>query len=262
MSATGLSRHLVYGRRGMVCSNSPLAASAGIKVIQEGGNAFDAALAVAATEAVTIIPACGLGGDSFVLLYEASTGKVTGINSSGAAASGATADYYRSQGYTTMPLDGPHSISVPGEAAAWEEIHRRFCTRPLAQLLDSAIGYATEGFPLPPGIGRSFEHNADKLAQFPSSAAVYLRNGHPLQEGDILVNRDLARSLRRVAEGGADEFYRGGIAQEMVKALQAAGGLFTDEDFARHQAEVYDPIAAIPSTRPAPLPKGSCCWKC
>ncbi|MCH8352182.1 MAG: gamma-glutamyltransferase, partial [Chloroflexi bacterium] len=205
MSVNGLSRHLVYGRRGIVCSNSPLAASAGIKVIQEGGNAFDAAVAVAAAEAVTIVPACGMGGDSFVLLYEAATGKVTGVNSSGVAGTGATAEHYRGQGYNTMPLVGPHAVSLPGEVAAWEEIHRRFCTRSLPQLLDSAIGYAQEGFPVPPGIGRSFEHGVAKLSQFPASAQVYLRDGRPTLEGDILVNRDLAHSLSRVAEGGAEE---------------------------------------------------------
>lgn len=233
---------MVYGRRGIVCSNSPLAASAGLKVMQEGGNAFDAALAVAAVETVTIVPACGLGGDSFILLCQAASGKVTGINSSGVAASGASADYYRSLGHRTMPIDGPHSVSVPGEVAAWEEVYHRFCTRPFPQLLDAAVGYAEEGFPLPPGIGRSFEHNVDKLAQFPSSASVYLHNGNSPREGDVLVNRDLARSLRRVMEGGAEEFYRGGLAKELVKGLRAAGGLFTEEDFAGHRAEVYDPI--------------------
>ena len=110
MSITELSRHLVYGQKGMVCSNSPLAASVGINVMKDGGNAFDAALAVASTETVTIIPSCGGGGDSFVLLYEAAHGKVTGVNSSGPAPTGATGEYYRSQGYTTMPLIGPHSI--------------------------------------------------------------------------------------------------------------------------------------------------------
>jgi gamma-glutamyltranspeptidase/glutathione hydrolase len=243
MSKNGLSRSLVYGKRGIVCSNSPLAASAGIKIMQEGGNAFDAALAVAAVEAVTIVPACGLGGDSFILLHQASSGKVTEINSSGVAASGASADYYRSMGHRTMPMDGPHSISVPGEVAAWEEVHHRFCTRPFPQLLDAAVGYAEDGFPLPPGIGRSFEHNVDKLAQFPSSASIYLHNGQPLREGDVLVNRDLAHSLRRVMEGGAEEFYRGGLAREMVKGLCAAGGLFAEADFAGHRAEVYEPIA-------------------
>jgi gamma-glutamyltranspeptidase/glutathione hydrolase len=243
MSITGLSRKLVYGKRGMVCSNSPLTASTGIKVMQEGGNAFDAALAVAAVEAVTIVPACGLGGDSFILLHQASSGKATGINSSGVAASGASAAYYRSLGHRSMPIDGPHSISVPGEVAAWEEVHHRYCTRPLPQLLDAAVGYAEGGFPLPPRIGRTFGHNVDKLAQFSSSASIYLHNGRPPREGDVLVNQDLARSLRRVAEGGAEEFYRGALAREMVKGLRAAGGLFTEEDFAGHHAEVYEPIA-------------------
>ena len=242
MVTTELSRSLVYGRRGMVCSNSPLAATAGIKVMQEGGNAFDAALAVAATEAVTLVPLSGLGADSFVLLYEAATGQVTGVNSSGVAATGATADYYRSRGYRTMPIDGPHSISVPGEVAAWEEIHRRFCTKPFPQLLDTAIGYAEEGFPVSPGIGRSFEHAVDKLSKFPASAAIYLTDGIPTGEGDMLANPDLAGSLQQVAQGGADAFYRGPLTKQMVKGLAEAGGLFTESDFAGHRAEIYEPI--------------------
>src|SRR5262245_21892218 len=243
MAVHRLSRQLVYGCRGMICSNSPLAASVGIKVLQEGGNAFDAALAVAAVETVTIVSACGLGGDAFVLLYEATTGKLTGVNSSGVAATGATAEYYRSQGHRVMPLDGPHAVSVPGEVAAWSEIHQRFCTKPFAQLLDSAIGYAENGFPIPPGIGRSFASNAAKLAQFSSTASVLLGAGAPLKEGDLLVNPDLARSLQLVAKGGADEFYRGDLARRMVQGLQAGGGLFTEADFAGHRAEVYEPIA-------------------
>src|SRR5688572_4051315 len=110
MSTHRLSRHLVYGRRGMICSNSPLAASAGLNVLHEGGNAFDAPLAVAALETGTSVPRCGLGGDSVVLLHDALTGAVTGVNSSGVAASGATADVYRQQGYRTMPLAGPHAV--------------------------------------------------------------------------------------------------------------------------------------------------------
>ncbi len=240
---TRLSRHLVYGSRGMICSNSPLAASAGLKVFQEGGNAFDAALAVAATETVTLVPACGLGGDAFVVLYDAASATITGVNSSGVAATGATAAYYRAHGYETMPLEGPHAVSVPGEVAAWETVQRRFCRKPLAQLLDGAIGYAEEGFPLPPGIGRSFASNTAKLAQFPSTASVLLRAGAPPGEGDKLVNPDLARSLKSVADGGADEFYRGALARKMVQGLRAGGGLFTEADFAGHQAEVYAPIS-------------------
>jgi gamma-glutamyltranspeptidase / glutathione hydrolase len=238
-----LSRHLIYGCRGMICSNSPLAASAGLKVLQEGGNAFDAALAVAATETVTLVPACGLGGDAFVLLYDAATGRVTGINSSGVAATGATATYYRERGYQTMPLGGPHAVSVPGEVAAWDALHRRFCTKPLAQLLDSAIGYAEDGFPLPPGIARSFSSNAAKLAQFPATAAVLLQTGAAPKEGDLLANPDLARTLSLVAKGGADEFYRGALARKLVRGLCAGGGLFTEADFAGHEVDVYEPIS-------------------
>ena len=243
MVTGNLSRSLVYGRKGIVCSNSPLAASAGIQVMQQGGNAFDAALAVAATEAVTLVPLSSMGADSFILVYEAATGQLTGINSSGAAPTGATAEYYRSRGHEVMPIDGPHSISVPGEVAAWEEMHRRFCTLPFSQLLGSAIGYAEEGFPVSPGIGRSFAHAVDKLAQFPASAAIYSSNGGMKAEGEMLANPDLARSLQQVAEGGASEFYRGDLARRMVEELRKAGGLFTESDFADHRLDVYDPIA-------------------
>lgn len=243
MATHRLSRQPVYSRHGMICSNSPLAASAGVEVLQAGGNAFDAALAVAATETVTFVPGCGLGGDSFILLYEGGSGTFTGINSSGVAATGATADYYRARGYRTMPLAGPHAVSVPGEVAAWEAVHRRFCSKPFASLLDRAIGYATDGFPVPPGVARSLSNNRAKLAQFPATAAIFLPNSTPPAEGDVLRNPDLARSLQVIAQQGAEAFYRGDLASQMVQGLQADGGFFTEADFAGHQVDVYEPIA-------------------
>lgn len=243
MPITEFCRPVVYGKRGMICSNSPLAAAAGLSVLQQGGNAFDAALAVAAVETVTLVPLCGLGGDSFILVHDGTSGKVTGINSSGVAASGATSDYYWSQGHKTMPLEGPHAVAVPGEVAAWEEMHQRFCTIPLAELLEPAIAYAQDGFPLSPGISRDLAASAAKLAQFPASASILLPNGSPLSEGDTLINKDLASSLRLVAQGGADEFYRGDLARRLVQGLKAGGGLFEDADFASHRADVYQPIA-------------------
>ena len=242
MSTARLSRQVVYGRNGMVCTNSPLSAAAGLKVLQEGGNAFDAALAVAATETVTMVPMCGIGGDSFILLYEAANGQVTGMSSAGAPGSGTSADYYRKQGLIKMPLEGPHSVGVPGEVAAWEEVHRRFCSKPFDQLLDTAVGYAEDGFALPPKIAQSFSSTHKRLAAFPSTAEVLLAGGRTPVEGDLLVNRDLAESLRRIGNSGAEEFYKGDLARKMVKALNNAGGLFTDEDFANHEVDVYDPI--------------------
>ena len=244
MSITNLTRSTVYGQNGVICSNSPLAASTGLRVLQEGGTAFDAALAVAAVEAVTIVPACGLGGDSFILTYEAATGKVTNINSSGVAASGADAAYYRSQGLALMPGTGPHSVSVPGEAAAWETMHQGFCTMPFADLLAPAIHYAEHGFPVPPRIARAFAGNAELLARVAATADIYLaRGGRPPRVGEVLVNRDLANTLRSVAAGGADAFYRSDLTTKLVAGLNSAGGLFTEADFAHHQAEVAEPIS-------------------
>ncbi len=247
MSITNLTRSAVHGQNGMVCSDSPLAASTGLRVMQDGGSAFDAALAVAAVECVTVVPKCGLGGDSFILVFDAATGRVANINSSGVAGAGAEADYYRKQGLALMPPTGPHSVTVPGEAAAWEAMHRNFCSVSMPDLLAPAIGYAERGFPVPAGIARSFAGNADLLARHTATADIYLRSGRPPREGEILANPDLADSIRRVAEGGADAFYRSDLATQMVAGLNQAtsdGGLFAEADFAGHQADVCEPISA------------------
>ena len=243
MSITSLTRSAVYGQNGTVSSDSPLAASVGLRVLQDGGTAFDAALAVAAVECVTIVPMCGLGGDSFILAYDANSGTVTNINSSGAAAAGAEAEYYRQQGLALMPIAGPHSVSVPGEAAAWEALHRKFGTLPFAELLAPAIRYAENGFPVPPRIARVFANSAELLGRFSATADIYLSNGRPPREGEILANPDLAASIRQVAQGGADAFYRGHLADQMVAGLNGAGGLFTETDFNNHQAVVGDAIS-------------------
>ena len=246
MSITNLTRSAVHGQNGMVCSDSPLAAAAGLRVLQDGGTAFDAALAVAAVEAVTVVPKCGLGGDSFILAYDAASGKVTNINSSGVAGSGAEAEYYRNQGLALMPITGAHSVSVPGEAAAWEAMHRNFCIIPMPDLLAPAIRYAEQGFPVPSGIARSFAGNAELLARHTATADIYLHNGRTPREGEILANPDLAKSIRRVAEGGADAFYRSDLTAKLVAGLNQAtadGGLFTEADFAGHHADVCEPIS-------------------
>ncbi len=246
MSITNLTRSAVHGQNGVVCSDSPLAAATGLRVLQDGGTAFDAALAVAAVETVTIVPKCGLGGDSFILAYEAATGKVTNINSSGIAGSGAEADYYRNQGLSLMPITGPHSVSVPGEAAAWEAMHRQFCTMPMPDLVAPAIRYAEQGFPVPSGIARSFAGNAELLARHTATADIYLRDGRPPREGEILVNSDLANTIRLVAEGGANAYYRSDLTSQLVAGLNQAtadGGLFTEADFAGHYADLCEPIS-------------------
>jgi gamma-glutamyltranspeptidase/glutathione hydrolase len=234
-------RSTVYTNGGVVASISPLAASAGVRVLADGGNAFDAAIATAAVEAVTVSAGCGLGGEPFVIMYEAKTGRVYGLNGSGKAPMAATRDYFVDKGYSKMPLTGPLAAAIPGEVAGWEDILARFGTVPMAKLLESAIGYAENGHAISARTARGFQMMHDKLSQFPDSVAVFTKDGAPLQENDILVQKNLANTLRRVAEGGADEFYRGDTAKEMVRAIQAAGGLYTEEEFAQHESSWYEP---------------------
>ena len=236
------SRSTVMSTRGIVCSVSPQAASSGLRVLADGGNAFDAALAVAAVETVTLPSMCGLGGEVFAVMYQASTGKTYGLTSTGQAPDGATSAFYRSRGFDQIPFSGPLAPSPPGEVAAYQLISDTLGTRPLDKLLESAIGYAEEGFPLPARIGGNFTAGATRLAEFPSTAAIFLKNGRPYGPGDIFVNKSLARTLRRVADGGAEEFYRGGLAREIARAFQEAGGLINEESLAMVEPEFYTPL--------------------
>lgn len=236
----GTGRSIVYSKGGMVCSASPLAASAGISVLRGGGNAFDAAIAVAAVEGVTISPMCGLGGEPFALLYHAKTRRLFGLSGSGAAPRRATREFFVGRGYKDMPAEGPLSVAIPGEVDAYETILEKFGTRPLEKLLEPAIGYAEEGYPIPPRIAAQFTQQVEKLNHSPESAAIFTKSGKPYQAGDILVQKNLARSLWRVAKGGAEEFYRGQTAREILAAIQQGGGLYTEEEFAAHKTVIYD----------------------
>ena len=233
------TRSVVLTRGGMVCSASPLAASAGVQVLHEGGNAFDAAIATAAAECVTLPPMCGVGGEVFALLYEAATGALWGVTGSGRAPAGATREFFAGRGYATMPLEGPLSASIPGETHAWQTILERFGTLGLERLLTPAVGLAEEGFPLPERIAAYYPMNYEKLRQFPASNAIFHPAGRPLRAGELLVQRDLGRTLRRIAQGGAQELYQGALGQELVRATQQAGGLFSAQDLAQHTTELY-----------------------
>ena len=234
--AVGASHSPVLTKRGLVCSASPLAGAIGAQVLREGGNAFDAAIATAAAESVTLTPMCGLGGEVFALLYEAATGTVYGIAGSGRAPMRASRDYFVERGYEKMPTDGPLSPSVPGEVHAWGTIIDRFGSRELGKLIAPAADLAEEGFPLPDHIARNFSRlvgNGKVLHKYPSSAKTFLKpDGSPYGAGDVLVQKDLARSIRRVAEGGVQEFYAGGLAREIAAAFAAAGGLIDEVDLA------------------------------
>lgn len=238
---SSVSRSAVRTKKGVVCSSSPLAGAIGAQILRRGGNACDAAVAVAVAEAVTLPPMCGMGGEVFALIYNAKEKSIQGVSGGGRAPMGATREYFIERGYEKMPTDGPLCPSVPGEVAAWETMLERFGTMSLAEVIEPAIELAEEGFALPGRIAKYFTQALDKLSKFPSSAKIYIKpDGSPYVEGDVLVQKDLARSLRRVAEGGAEEFYHGELAKEIAAAIIDGGGLIDEDDLAGQQTVVYD----------------------
>jgi gamma-glutamyltranspeptidase / glutathione hydrolase len=243
---SAVGRVSVKTKKGIVCSSSPLAGAIGARVLRAGGNAVDAAIAVAAAEAVTLPPMCGMGGEVFALVYDAKTESITGVGGGGRAPLGASREYFIERGYEKMPTDGPLCPSVPGEVDAWETMANRFGTMSLAELMAPAIELAEEGFPLPRRIGHYFTSHVDKLKKFPTSARVYVKpDGTAYAEGDVLVQKDLARSMRMVAEGGAEEFYRGALAKEIAAGMADGGGLMNEEDLAGQKTEIYQHAPSV-----------------
>ncbi|MCS7003040.1 MAG: gamma-glutamyltransferase, partial [Dehalococcoidia bacterium] len=211
-------RPTIVGARGAVASASPLAAVAGLQVLAEGGNAVDAAVCVAAVECVTLPMLCGLGGEAFAVVH-APGRPIRALSSSGVAPVAVSADDYRRRGLTLLPFAGAESVAVPGEVAAYATLLAAYGSMPLADLLAPAIAYADDGFVVSDRVARQIATAAALLAQFPSSAAIFLPAGRPPNEGDLLRQPDLARSLRRIADGGAAAFYRGELTETMLAAL-------------------------------------------
>lgn len=232
-------RAVAMGRRGAVASQSPLACVAGLQVLQQGGTAVDAAVAIAAVECVALPMLCGLGGETFALIH-APDGRVWALNSSGAAPQALTADEFRRRGLTLPPFRGAESAAVPGSVAAWEAMLDAFGTMPLASLLEPAIGYAEQGVPVDQRHAELIALVAPTLDR--EAARVYLPRGRPPKPGDLLVQPAVAAALRAVAEGGAAAFYRGPLAAAMVADLQRGGSRYTEADFAAHRAELLAPL--------------------
>src|SRR5262245_36787112 len=233
-----------FGTRGMVASAHPVAAFIGLTILQRGGNAFDAAIAVATAEGVLLPMKCGLGGDAFVVLHDAKKREMVAFNGSGVAAAGATADYYSSRGYKSMPLKGVHSIGVPGAVSVYEALWKRYCTMAWAELWAPAIRLADEGLAITAYIGARYAEEAETLARYPYSAAQFLPNGRAPAMGERWAAPNLAKTLKAVAKGGADAFYRGEIAGKLLSFLKQEGALFEADDFARQQAVIYRPISS------------------
>jgi gamma-glutamyltranspeptidase / glutathione hydrolase len=235
-------RSMVTTRYGIVSAESPLAAQAGAQILARGGNAIDAAVTANAVMGVVEPMMDGIGGDLFVIVYDAKSGKLYGLNASGWSPQGLTPEFLKSKGITKMPPFGIDSVTVPGVVDGWSKLLSRFGKLNFQQDLEPAVRYAREGFPVPEW-DAAYWANAAFLAKDPETARLYLIDGHAPAVGEIFRNEDLARSLEEVASGGRDAFYKGEIAQKIVDFSNSRGGAMTAEDLADYSSEWVEPLS-------------------
>ncbi|WP_028608403.1 gamma-glutamyltransferase [Paenibacillus harenae] len=230
----------VIGSKAMVVSPHDLATEAGARILEQGGNAFDAAVAVSACLAVVYPHMTSLGGDSFWLSYHHAEGKVRGYNASGR--SGYKANIGAYAGLTAIPNRGVGSIvTVPGMVDGWDAVHREYGRLPWGRVLEPAIGYAENGFPMSKDHYANTVHNEAVLARTLETADIYLPGGHAVKTGERFKQQALAQTLRRLAQYGRDEFYKGETAKEITDFLGLRDGLLTADDFADHRGDWVEP---------------------
>jgi len=220
------------------------ATDAGAAVLADGGNAVDATVAATAVLGVTYPHMCGIGGDLFLLHYDTSTTSVTCLNASGPAPLLASPRAYFERGFTSVPSRGPLAVTVPGAVDGWAKALARLGSRPISSLLEPAIAAAKGGVPVPPNLARWIVANARDLKQDARLASTFFSGvGTPLSAGDVLRQPALARSLERIADRGASEFYRGTLGVQISEAVEIAGGLLRERDLAEYSASWVPPIA-------------------
>ena len=236
-------RSVVRAGHGMVASSQPLASQVGLDVLKRGGNAVDAAIAMAAVLNVTEPNMTGVGGDAFMMVYSAKTGKLEGLNASGRAPHALNLDYFAKKKITQMPLTGMEPITVPGAFDGWVTLLDKYGTMKLADLMAPAIDYAENGFPVAEKISADWAPEVEKLKRTEAAASTFLVNGGAPPPGTVFVQKNLARTLRTLAKGGRDAFYKGEIARAIVDYCQKNGGFLAMEDFAAQKSEWVEPIS-------------------
>jgi gamma-glutamyltranspeptidase/glutathione hydrolase len=237
------ARSMVITRYGIVATSHVQASAAGAQILARGGSAVDAAIAANAVLGVTEPMMNGMGGDLFAIYWDAKTGKLYGLNSSGWAPRTLTIEHLKAKGATSMPIAGIDSVTVPGAVAGWHALHERFGHLAWKDLFHSAIFYADEGYPVPEIIAGYWSGSADWLSQDAEAQRLYLPNGKPPSVGQVFQNRDLAKALRLVAQNGPDAFYKGEIAHAILSTSQSLSGTMTAGDLAEFSPEWVEPIS-------------------
>ena len=236
------ARSMAISTSGIVAAESPLAAQAGALVLARGGHAVDAAIAANAVMGVVAPMMNGIGGDLFAIVHDAAGDTVHGVNASGWSPAAASIELLTARGLSTMPQQGIDAVTVPGAVSGWMALHERFGKASLETILSAAIAHAESGFPVSEITSLEWLGSLSLLRSDASAGAVYLPDGRPPEAGEIFRNPDLARSLRAIAAGGGEAFYRGEIAGRILECSQHRGGLFTPADLSEYHAEWVTPL--------------------
>ena len=238
-------RSMVISQQGIAATSQVMASQAGAMILAKGGSAVDAAIASNAVLGVTEPLMTGLGGDLFVIYWDKKTGKLTGLNSSGSAPQGLTPEFLAKQNIQRMPQDGVHSVTVPGAVRGWWAMHQKFGRLPWKDLFQPAIAFSEQGYPVHEGMNEIWAGAGSirGLSSHPESAKVFLPNGKAPATGELFRNPGMGRAFRLIAEQGPDAFYKGDIAQAIIRTSKKLGGTMTMDDLAAFQPEFVEPVS-------------------
>jgi len=237
-------RPVTMGPHGMVTCPHSLASQAGVDVLRAGGSAVDAAIATSAALAVLYPHMTGVGGDAFWLIHDAKTGQVRYLDGGGRAAASASIDWFKARGHLEIPFRGvlPATLTTPGSVASWGEAHAAYGRLPMSRCLESAIGYARDGFPVTQRLAGWIEHVKADLAPHAESCAIFMPHGQVPVAGSKLFNPNLANTLEAIAQKGPAGFYEGAVGRELARFAAEQGGFFTEADLAAQTARWGEPL--------------------
>ena len=240
---TFATRSEVIAPHAMAATSHPLATQAALDILKKGGTAIDAAIAADAVLGLMEPTGAGIGGDLFAIVWDAKTHKLYGLNASGPSPKSLTLDYFLENGYEKIPALGPLPVTVPGCVDGWFELHKKFGKLSMEEILQPAIDYAENGFPLTEVIAYYWERNARILKDYPNFAEIYMPGGRAPRKGEMFRNPYLAKTYKNIAKHGRDYFYKGPVAKTIDKFMKEQGGFLSYEDLASYHAEWVEPVS-------------------
>ena len=237
------TRSEVISQNGMVATSHPLASQIGVDILQNGGNAIDAAIAANAALGLMEPTGNGIGGDLFAIVWIENEKKLYGLNASGRSPEGLSLEYFKENDFKSIPAYGPLPVSVPGCVDGWFELHEKFGKIKMRDILSPTIKYAEDGFPVSELVSYYMKNASNNFKEYPNFKETYYINDSTPKKGQIFKNPDLAKTLRVIAKKGKEGFYEGEVANSIANFIQDQGGFLSYDDLKNHKSEWIDPVS-------------------